>query len=96
MGIQCATNRQEVIELVTSIHHHETLQEVLTERSFLEKYGGGCHVAAGCIAQMIESGHIEATAMIENNEGDVIRATQIGADPIILGQKLADQLLQAK
>jgi hydroxymethylbilane synthase len=96
LGIQCATHRNDVIEIIRSIHHQPTFTEIQTERTFLEVFGGGCHVAAGCIAHLIENGTIEACAVIEDQNGALKRLTLKGEDPIILGKQLALQLLQAK
>ena len=90
LGVQCVKNRSEVLEVLQSIHDPNTEIEVLTERSFLEAFGGGCHVAAGCIAQILDQ-QIFAAAFAEV-DGEVKRVRGNGVDPKALGQFLAAQL----
>ena len=90
LGIQCAKDRPEILELLHTIHDPETEKEVLTERSFLEEFGGGCHVAAGCIAR-IKYGWISARAFAEV-KGEVRTILGEGDDPIALGRFLAAQI----
>ena len=90
LGIQCVENRSEILDVLRTIHDSDTEQAVLAERSFLEEFGGGCHVAAGCIAS-ISSGLISARAFAEI-EGEVRTAQAEGIDAVALGRTLANQL----
>jgi len=95
LALQCASHREDVIQHLQAIHHRDSYLEITAERAFLEAYGGGCHVAAGCIARC--NGHsIEALAMAEDNQATVHTIRFSGTDPINLGRQLAAQLLQTK
>ena len=91
LGIQCLTDRADVRKILQAIHDPSTETAVLVERSFLEKFGGGCHVAAGCIAKF-KLGMISATAFAEI-DGQVKTVSGEGTDPVALGESLAEQCL---
>ena len=94
LALQCACDRADIIAILKEIHCEHTDREITTERTFLEVYGGGCHVAAGCVA-FSKDGEITALAMAEDSTGRVHRASIQGEDPVILGRNLAQQLLEA-
>ena len=94
LALQCASDWSDIIEILRSIHCEKTDREIKTERTFLEAYGGGCHVAAGCIAVSQEA-QISALAMAEDSEGRIHRIALHGNDPVTLGGLLAQQLLEA-
>ena len=85
------TDRADVRKILQAIHDPSTETAVLVERSFLEKFGGGCHVAAGCIAKF-KLGMISATAFAEI-DGQVKTVSGEGTDPVALGESLAEQCL---
>lgn len=91
LGIQCLTDRADVRKILQAINDPSTETAVLVERSFLEKFGGGCHVAAGCIAKF-KLGMISAIAFAEI-DGQVKTVSGEGADPVALGESLAEQCL---
>jgi hydroxymethylbilane synthase len=91
LGIQCLTVRADVREILQSIHDPNTEAEILVERAFLEKFGGGCHVAAGCIAEF-NTGWISARAFAEV-DGQVKTVSGQGDNSVALGESLAEQCL---
>ena len=91
LGIQCLTVRDDVRGILQSIHDPKTEAEILVERVFLEKFGGGCHVAAGCIAEF-KAGLISARAFAEV-DGQVKTVSGEGDDSVALGASLAEQCL---
>ena len=93
MGVQCSASRPEIHSILSSIHDVETEIAVQTERSFLENYGGGCHVAAGCFAQVLEDGMIMAEAFASVNHS-IERITMTGRDAKHLGIRLAEKLAE--
>jgi len=64
------------------------------ERAVLNKLGGGCQVPIGAFAESHEVG-LQLTAIVAQPDGSVIlRETQTGADPIVLGEMVGNTLLQ--
>ena len=95
LAVQCVRSRTDIVSLLQSIHCDRTQSEVLTERTFLSEYGGGCHIAVGCFAQQTPDG-IKATGMIEADDGRVHRLTIQGTQAVNLGLLLAQRLSAAK
>jgi len=64
------------------------------ERAVLNKLGGGCQVPIGAFAEASD-GILRLTAIVANPDGStILRETQSGADPIALGEKVGEALLQ--
>jgi hydroxymethylbilane synthase len=54
LGIECRTDRTDLISLVQPLHHLETAQCVEAERSMSRALGGSCQVPLGGFAQIID------------------------------------------
>jgi hydroxymethylbilane synthase len=64
------------------------------ERAVLNKLGGGCQVPIGAFAESVE-GRLQLTAIVAKPDGStILRETQDGDDPIALGEKVGEALLQ--
>jgi hydroxymethylbilane synthase len=64
------------------------------ERALLNKLGGGCQVPIGAFAEVRDSG-LHLTAIVAQPDGSVIlREQQTGSDPIALGERVGETLLQ--
>src|SRR5687768_688297 len=51
LAVQCRTDDEETIKLLTAIHHPITAASVDAERAFLSGLGGGCSLPVGAFAQ---------------------------------------------
>jgi hydroxymethylbilane synthase len=64
------------------------------ERAVLNKLGGGCQVPIGAFAES-KDGSIRVTAIVARPDGStILRETRSGADPVALGEKVGEMLLQ--
>lgn len=54
LGIECLTNRSDLIELLWPLHHLETAQCVEAERAMGRALGGSCQVPLGGFAEIAE------------------------------------------
>ena len=64
------------------------------ERALLNKLGGGCQVPIGAFAEM-KDGALLLTAIVAQPDGSLIlREQQSGADPVALGERVGENLLQ--
>lgn len=95
LGIETRAADGEVNDLVTSIHHQESAQQVEAERSFLRRLGGGCQVPVAAHARL-EVGELHIEGLIGHPGGTpVFRGEERGAPDLAvdLGEKLAERLL---
>lgn len=95
LAIECRSDDQEVLKLISVLHHEETAAAVIAERSFLQVIEGGCQVPVGVYGR-IENEQLQLEALISSLDGkDTIR--KIATGPIEsaaeLGQKLAKEML---
>ena len=79
-----------------SIHCSSSHTAVAAERAFLGALGGGCEVpiAAGCVKYGL---HLRLKGIVVSADGSkMVKGDITGAskDPVALGKKLAEELLQ--
>jgi hydroxymethylbilane synthase len=60
LAIEVASNRQDVIDLVTAVSHGPTLRAVTAERAILTASGGGCHEAVGATVLVRDYGDVRS------------------------------------
>jgi hydroxymethylbilane synthase len=76
-----------------AIHHEDTHQRVLAERTFLAKMGGSCQTPLAAHAIPLPDG-MKVLGMCGMPDGTrILKAEVYGKDPVALGNELADKLL---
>ena len=95
LAIEVRAEDELTHSIVRQLDHAPTRAAVECERAALQKLGGGCHLPVGAYA-VHQSGELKLRAVVARPDGkEVIRKEQMGADPVALGNELAESLLQA-
>jgi len=90
LAFQIRENDKEMFDIVNPFNHSETNVCVTAERSFLNFFGGGCHVPLGAKAELLSNG-VELTGIIASLDGKkFIKKSVIDTDPVKAGELLAD------
>jgi hydroxymethylbilane synthase len=84
-----------VRKIVARLHHPPTSSEIVAERSFLDRLGGGCHVPVG--ARAIATGEmLEIVGVVGDPDGRALCHGELSglvAKAAVLGRELAERLL---
>ncbi len=84
-----------VFKACRALNHAATEDAVMCERTVLSVLGGGCQLPVGAFAQRVD-GKLQAMAVVVAADGShMLRETAEHSDPIELGHKLAQQLIEA-
>jgi hydroxymethylbilane synthase len=97
LGIEIRSDNKFVNEVVKSIHHENTYEEVLAERSLLKTLEGGCQVPIGAFAKVKKNG-LFIDALVGSLDGSLTFRKSIRGsknNPEKLGKKLAKDLIRA-
>jgi len=92
IGIECNTDDEEVIALLSAIDHAPSRQHVFHERALLEALGGNCHSPVGMLSQ--GAGEFTLRAAIfsadgaERIEGEVTFSAEDRSGPARLAEDL--------
>ena len=78
------------IDELTFLHHSATAHEVLAERAFLRRLGGGCLVPVGARAQF-DGGRVRLTGVVADPDGGKLLRDEIAGDTAA-GERLGEQL----
>lgn len=95
IAIQCLKDRQEIIELLSTIHDRETGIETSAERAFIDRLGAGCNAAVGASAR-IQGDTITLRTICLSPDGVIASARQDTApveEAVTLGCRLADSMM---
>jgi hydroxymethylbilane synthase len=95
LGIECRSDRNDLIEIFSQMIHRPTAVCVRAERAFGLALGGNCQLPLAGYAQMQES-KIRLRGFVSNKEGDrFVYGEEIGDQsfPEALGHVLAQRLL---
>jgi hydroxymethylbilane synthase len=94
IAVECRSDDEPVLTLLREIDDPVAHVEVLAERSWLSRIGGGCSLPVAAFARA-QAGTLTLEAMIATNDGRmVIRKTASGADPHQLGRDLAEEMVE--
>ncbi len=94
LGIEIRAGDSEMRNHLAFLDDPAARAATTCERALLNKLGGGCQVPIGAFAEAA-NGALHLTAIVAHPDGSMIlRETQDGDDPIALGEKVADILLQ--
>jgi hydroxymethylbilane synthase len=103
LAVQCRLDDVPVLELLSPIEDASTRTAVAAERAFLQHLGGGCAAPIAAYAQSTipkglsvsnQQSAIKMSGLVASPDGRrVIRVSGEGADPLTLGQSLAEQAI---
>ena len=97
LGIEIRSDNLFIDELLQKIHHEDTYNAVLSERTLLHTLEGGCQVPIGAFAEVKPTG-LYLDAMVGSLDGSItFRKKMRGSKkaPALLGKSLAKDLLKA-
>ena len=80
LGIECLSERTDLIELMKPLHHIKTGQCVESERAMSRELGGSCQVPLGGFAEIIE-GELVLRGFVASPDGSRILSAQLNGDP---------------
>jgi len=80
LGIECLSERTDLIELMKPLHHIKTGQCVESERAMSRELGGSCQVPLGGFAEIIE-GKLVLRGFVASPDGSRILSAQLNGDP---------------
>jgi hydroxymethylbilane synthase len=96
LAAESRNDRPEIQEMLLSINHKLSFQEIVAERALLQGLGGGCNVPIGCLARASRN-NIVIEGLVCSVDGQIlIRHTLNGSNTNAeeLGRRLADILLE--
>jgi hydroxymethylbilane synthase len=97
LGIEILKDNIFIDELLQKIHHEDTYNAVLAERSLLKTLEGGCQVPIGAFAE-VKSNGLYLDAVVGSLDGAITFRKKVRAskkDPALIGNSLAKDLLRA-
>ena len=80
LGIECLSERVDLIELMKPLHHIKTGQCVESERAMSRELGGSCQVPLGGFAEIIE-GELVLRGFVASPDGSRMLSAQLNGDP---------------
>jgi hydroxymethylbilane synthase len=94
LGIECRTDRADVIACLQPLHHPDTAACVLAERALSRALGGSCQVPLGGFAE-VKGGKLRMRGFVASPDGKRMMQSELTGDiayPEALGNKIADAL----
>ncbi|SOD40349.1 hydroxymethylbilane synthase [Nitrosovibrio sp. Nv4] len=94
LGIECRTDRTDLIELMKPLHHLPTAQCVEAERAMSRALGGSCEVPLGGFAE-IAGGILRLRGFVASQDGMRMISDELSGDPeagTVMGAQLAQNL----
>jgi len=94
LGIECLSERTDLIELMKPLHHIKTGRCVGSERAMSRELGGSCQVPLGGFAEIIE-GELVLRGFVASPDGSRMLSAQLNGDPATgetMGIRLAKDL----
>ena len=95
LGIECCSNRADVIAALQPLHHADTAACVFAERAMSRALAGSCQVPLGGFAE-VQGGQLRMRGFVASPDGQrIVRAEAMGRMDAAeaLGKKIADDLL---
>ena len=80
LGIECLSERTDLIELMKPLHHIKTGQCVESERAMSRELGGSCQVPLGGFAEIIE-GELVLRGFVASPDGSRMLSAQLSGNP---------------
>jgi len=94
LGIECRSDRLDVIELLKPLHHPETAACVMAERALSRVLGGSCQVPLGGFA-VVRDGKLHMRGFVASQDGKRMMQSELTGEieqPEILGNMIAQDL----
>ncbi len=94
LGIECRTDRADIIALLQPLHDADTAACVMAERTMSRALGGSCQVPLGGFAE-VKNGKLRMRGFVASPDGQrMMRAESIGevSNPEALGTIIANEL----
>ena len=94
LGIECLSERTDLIELMKPLHHIKTGQCVESERAMSRELGGSCQVPLGGFAEIIE-GKLVLRGFVASPDGSRMLSAELSGNPAsgeTMGIRLAKDL----
>jgi len=80
LGVECLSERTDLIELMQPLHHIKTAQCVKSERAMSRELGGSCQVPLGGFAE-INNGKLLLRGFVANPDGSRMLSNQLSGKP---------------
>ena len=98
VGIECRSNDEAILALLSPLHHQDTASCVIAERALNRRLQGGCQVPIACFSELSSDRQsIAVRGLVGSVDGQKILQSQLSG-PVAkaqqLGEALADQLLE--
>lgn len=96
LGIECRSDRADLMAALAPLHHDDTAARVLAERAMSRTLQGSCSVPLGGFAELLDGGKLRMRGFVATPDGSrMLRSEQVGsvADPEALGTAIAQELL---
>ncbi|MCZ6767475.1 MAG: hydroxymethylbilane synthase, partial [bacterium] len=94
LAIQCRADDTATQSLLAAIDDKQVRDEVLAERTFLEKLGGGCSLPIAAAATSLQNGSMTLRGLVTSPDGQTkISVDGSGVDPRALGIRLAERAM---
>lgn len=95
LGLECRTDDQAILDLISPLQHEQTSICVRAERAFNSHLEGGCQVPIAAYATL-ENGQLQLEGRVGSVDGLVLLSSQVSGQPEHaeqLGIELAENLL---
>ena len=76
IGVECAKDNAEMVELLKSINHEETSHCVQTERAYLDHLGGSCYTPIAGFVEITKGGNLRLIGLVASEDGKKILRTR--------------------
>jgi hydroxymethylbilane synthase len=94
LGIECRSDRTDLIKLMEPLHHLPTAQCVEAERAMSRALGGSCEVPLGGFAE-INGGVLRLRGFVASQDGSRVISDELSGSPgtgAVMGAQLAQNL----
>ncbi|SHL92209.1 hydroxymethylbilane synthase [Nitrosospira sp. Nsp11] len=94
LGIECRSDRTDLIKLMEPLHHLPTAQCVEAERAMSRALGGSCEVPLGGFAE-INEGVLRLRGFVASQDGSRVISDELSGNPgmgAVMGAQLAQNL----
>ena len=94
LGIECRSDRTDLIKLMEPLHHLPTAQCVEAERAMSRALGGSCEVPLGGFAE-INGGVLRLRGFVASQDGSRVISDELSGNPgtgTVMGAQLAQNL----
>ncbi len=94
LGIECRSDRTDLIKLMEPLHHLPTAQCVEAERAMSRALGGSCEVPLGGFAE-INGGILRLRGFVASQDGSRVISDELSGNPgtgTLMGAQLAQNL----